>query len=346
MARSRSVKQRADARRRASPAGQGQVIVRRSRPGCAQCEHLKPARISDVLNDPGTILWVEVKNPGPSELEMLREEFGFHRLALEDAAKQRQRPKVDEYPDYYFVVLYAPLPAAPGAELETTEVDLFVGRNYVVSLHHGDLPALDEARQRWEQTEPDLRAEVGFLLHTIADTIVDAYFPVVDALEDRLDNLELALFEAWGQFKAEELLTVKRSLYTLRKAIYPLREVFNVFLRRDPMLFSAHTYPYFQDVYDHILRLLDTIDVERDMATSTLEAQLSVVSNRLNETMKRLTMVAICVAVLGAVFGAWGMNFTPVPLAHLGLLGFALVMGGALLLVGLALFLARRYGLW
>jgi magnesium transporter len=326
--------------------GKGQVIVRLSRPGYEQCETLRPARISDVLDDPGTILWVEVKDPGPAELEMLREEFGFHRLALEDAAKQRQRPKVDEYPDYYFVVLYAPVIREPGGELETVEVDLFVGRNYVVSLHPGDLPLLQEAMQRWERTDPELRKDVGFLLHTITDTIIDAYFPIVDDLEDQLDTLELTLFRSDTTFRAEELLTVKRSLYTLRKAIYPLREVFNVFLRRDQALFSAEAYPYFQDAYDHVLRLLDTIDVERDMTTSALEAQLSIASNRLNETVKRLTVVAICVAILGAVFGAWGMNFTAVPLDKLGLLGFSLVSGGALTLVALVLLLAWRRGLW
>jgi magnesium transporter len=346
MARRRSPKQPSGPNGSPPATGKGRVAVRLSRPGCEKCEHLRPARISDVLDDPGTVLWVEVNDPGPAELEMLREEFGFHRLALEDAAKQRQRPKVDEYPDYYFVVLYAPLPAGQDGQLETMEVDLFVGRNYVVSLHPGEFPLLHEAMQRWERTDPELRQDVGFLLHTITDTIIDAYFPIVDALEDRLDTMELALFRPDGAFNAEELLTVKRSLYTLRKAIYPLREVFNVFLRRDQALFTAEAYPYFQDAYDHVLRLLDIIDVERDMVTSTLEAQLSVVSNRLNETMKRLTVVAVCVAILGAVFGAWGMNFTHVPLDKLGLLGFSIVSGSALLLVGLTLILARRYGLW
>src|ERR1041384_3545999 len=121
----------------------------------------------------------------------------------------------------------------------------------------------------------------------------------------RLDEVELSMFGQRGQFDPEELLNLKRTLYTLRKAIYPLREVFNTFLRRDQLIFSNETYPYFQDAYDHVLRLLDIIDVERDMATGALEAQLSVVSNRLNETMKRLTVIAICVAIMGAVFGAW-----------------------------------------
>jgi magnesium transporter len=169
----------------------------------------------------------------------------------------------------------------------------------------------------------------------------------VEAMEDRLDDVEAAIFGSSGAaFDAGELLSIKRNLYTLRKAIYPLREVFNTFLRRDHVIFSQETYPYFQDAYDHVLRLLDIIDIERDMATGTLEAQLSIVSNRLNETMKRLTVVAICVAVLGAVFGAWGMNFDEVPLHHLGFLGFYIVSLGTFAVLGIGLWVTKRMGLW
>lgn len=342
----RSRKSGARAARTSVGAEDGKIIVRWSRPDKEGCEHIAADRISDVLRQEGTLLWVEVTNPGPAEMATLREEFGFHRLALEDAAKQKQRPKVDEYPGYFFVVMYAPLQSGPTGDLETVELDLFIGKSYVVTIHYGELPTLRHAAERWERTEVELRGDVGFLVHTIADTVIDAYFPVVDALEDRLDALELSLFTSGATFDAEELLASKRSLYTLRKAIYPLREVFNVFLRRDQEIFSAATYPYFQDVYDHVLRLLDIIDIERDMATGALEAQLSIVSNRLNETMKRLTVVAICVAVMGAVFGAWGMNFTAVPLGEMGLAGFGLVVAGTLALVGVTLAVAKRYRLW
>ncbi|MBI2302009.1 MAG: magnesium transporter CorA family protein [Armatimonadetes bacterium] len=317
-----------------------------SRPGQVGCEHIDPACISDVLGEPGVVLWVDVQDPGPAEVAMLQEEFGFHSLALEDVAAQRQRPKVDEYPDYYYVVMYAPLPLQERSQLEIEELDAFAGRNYVVTCHRGELDSLRESVLRWERTEPELRAQVGFLLHVITDTVIDSYFPVVEALEDQLDEIELAMFRPRAPFDAEQLLNIKRSLYTLRKAIYPLREVFNTFLRRDQLIFSADTVPYFQDAYDHVLRLLDTLDIERDMATGAIEVQLSVVSNRLNETMKRLTVVAICVAILGAVFGAWGMNFTTVPLAHLGLTGFYLVVAGTLALVGAVLAVARRLGYW
>lgn len=324
----------------------GHLQIWLSRPGCDRCEHIRPARISDVLEEPQILLWVDVRDPGPREIETLRQEFGFHTLALEDVIKQRQRPKIDEYPGYFFAVLFAPLPDGNSETLKTVELHLFVGKNYVVTAHRGEIPALSEAMHRWERTEPELRDQVGFLVHVISDSVVDAYFPVVEALEERLDRIEVAMFSPQPGYSAEEVLIIKRTLYTLRKAIYPLREVFNVFLRRDHAIFGTETYPYFQDVYDHILRLLDTVEIERDMATGVLEAQLSVVSNRLNETMKRLTVVAICVAVIGTVFGAWGMNFDEVPLHKLGVQGFWLVSGGAFLLLLAALAIARRFKLW
>jgi magnesium transporter len=252
---------------------------------------------------------------------------------------------VDEYPGYFYVVMYAACPPDPDGEVTTSEVDLFVGRNYVVALHRGEVPALEEASRRWEKRDPELREHVGFLVHTIMDSIIDAYFPVVDQIEDRLDSLELGLYQPGGATSPEELLAVKRSLFTLRRAIYPMREIFNTFLNREQEIFPPETFPYFQDVYDHVLRLLDIVDIQRDMATGTLDAHLAVVSNRLNDTMKRLTMVGICVALMGAVFGAWGMNFDLIPLAHHPS-GFWMVSSGLAVLIAIALSWARRRGLW
>lgn len=318
------------------------VEIRLSRPGQKRCEHIPPERISDVLKQPGTLLWVDLRDPGEAELKMLREEFGFHQLALEDAAEQLQRPKVDEYPGYYFVVMYAALPEENG-ELRIVEVDFFIGRNYMVTLHVGEVPAIQEGIRRWERTEPALREHVGFLVYTLMDSLIDGYFPVVDEIEDRLDEFELKIFTDTEITSPEQVLGVKRSLFTLRKAVYPLREVFNTFLRREGSPFIEETYPYFQDVYDHILRLLDIIDIQRDMASSALDAHLATVSNRLNETMKRLTVMAVGVTIMGAVFGAWGMNFDRVPLSHTQY-GFWLLTGGTLGLVGVMMLWSRRKG--
>jgi magnesium transporter len=329
------------------PRAQTTVLVRR--PEAARPENLEFERISEELNTPGVLLWVDIRDPGPAELRMLSEEFDFSPLSLEDALKQRQRPKVDEYPNYYFIVIYAPLEST-SPELQMTEVDLFVGENYVVSLHPGRVPALDLARQRWERAQPELRDRVGFLAHIVVDAIIDACFPIVDDIDDRLHRLDATMFVGNRGANAEELLMLKRSVFALRTALYPLREAFNAFPRREHALFDLETHPYFQDVYDHILRLLDIIEIQQDMVAGATEAHLAFMSNQLNETMKTLTVVGICEAAAAAVFGAWGMNVSGLPWAHAQIghigVGFWIVCALTLGLIGLALLWLKQRGVW
>ncbi|MCA1818336.1 MAG: hypothetical protein LC746_18490, partial [Acidobacteria bacterium] len=188
-------------------APQTTVLIRR--PGEEPPEPLAPERISDEIGVEGSLLWVDIRDPGAAELAMLSREFDFSPLSLEDALKLRQRPKVDEYPNYYFIVVYAPL-ASTGQELRMTEVDLFVGANYVVSLHPGHIPALDLARQRWERTETNLSDRVGFLAHIVVDAIIDACFPIVDDIDARLHRLDEVMFHDNRGADSAELLMLKR----------------------------------------------------------------------------------------------------------------------------------------
>jgi magnesium transporter len=333
---------------RQAPSARVTVLMRR--PGVERAESLPLERVSDELSSPDVLLWVDIRDPGVAELKMLAQEFDFSPLSLEDALKQRQRPKVDEYPNYYNIVIYAPLEMEANRELQMTEVDLFVGQNYVVSLHPGHVPALELARQRWEQAKPDLRDRVGFLSHIVVDAIIDACFPIVDNIEDRLHQLDATMFHGNKGANPEELLVVKRSVFALRMALYPLREAFNEFPKREHSLFDLETHPYFQDVYDHILRLLDIIDIQQDMVAGATEAHLAFMSNQLNETMKTLTVVGICEAAAAAVFGAWGMNVSGLPLAHARIggidMGFWLVCAFTMILIGFALLWLKRRGMW
>lgn len=328
------------------PSAQTTVLIRR--PGTDQPEPLQPERISDELPVPGVLLWVDISDPGQADIKMLREEFNFTPLSLEDAGKQRHRPKVDEYPGYYFIVMYAPV--IRGQAVQMTEVDLFVGQNYIVSVHAGKIPALDEARRRWEKAYPNLRDRVGFLTHIVVDAIIDACFPVVNDIDERLHQLDEAMFHGNQVANPEELLILKRGVFDLRRAIYPLREAFEEFPSSEHALFDLETHPYFQDVYDHILRLLDNIDIQQDMVASALEAHLAFMSHRLNETMKTLTVVGICEALAAAVFGAWGMNVRGIPFAHVEVagteVGFWVACGVGLLLIGVALVWLKWRGMW
>jgi magnesium transporter len=297
--------------------------------------------VREHLRDPDTVLWMDVRDPGPEELSMLLEEFGFHPLALEDVAKEQQRPKVDEYKGHWFVVMYGVASRDDPAETQTAELNLFIGRNYLVTVHRARLPALDEAATRWTRGGVLLREGVGFLVYTVLDAVIDAYFPLLDAVEEEMQQREVELFTAFQDADIQRLLRMKRRLVALRRVLSPMRETFHIFLRPDHPFFSPGTRVYFQDVYDHILRLLDMLEIQRETAAGATEAYLTLSSNRLNLTMKKLTVVTICVAILGAVFGAWGMNFESIPLTK-PWWGFWAVLAGAVALVAVVVWVGRK----
>jgi magnesium transporter len=280
----------------------------------------------EYLRDAENVIWMDVQDPGPEEFSRLIEEFGFHPLSLEDISRGHQRPKVDDYKSYLFVVSYSVLASKRLGDLQTVEIYLFIGRNFLVSVHRGRAPALEEAAAKWTRGGALLREGIGFLAYTVLDAIIDSYFPVLDAIESETEETELEIFTDGGQEEVQRMLRLKRTLIALRRLVYPMRETFTIFLRHGHPFFGASTRVYFQDVYDHVLRILDVLDVEREMVAGAMEASLTVMSNRLNVTMKTLTVITICVAILGSIFGAWGMNFDYIPLQK-SPFGFAVVLG-------------------
>jgi magnesium transporter len=288
-----------------SPAAGSAVVRSVACLGRVSLERDVPASdIHEYIRDAANLVWMDVRDPGAAEISMLLEEFGFHPLALEDVAKGQNRPKVDEYKGYLFVVAYGVATAGPEPRL--AEVDLFIGRNYVVSIHRGSVPSLEEARARFTRGGKMLREGVGFLVYALMDALIDAYFPILDAVQEQVERDEIEMFTRFDEERVQDLLRVERVLVAIRRVAYPLREIFHVLLRPDHPFFSPDTRVYFHDVHDHVLRILDVLDIEREMVGGALEAHLTVISNRLNVTMRKLTAITVCVALAGSVFGAWG----------------------------------------
>jgi magnesium transporter len=275
--------------------------------------------ISDLIADGRNLLWIDLHNPSAQELQKIAEEFELHPLAVEDASRQHQRPKVDEYPRFYFVVFYV-LEINP-ATLQVThkELDMFMGPNYLVTVHYEEIPALAEAGRRWQNNAEEIESDIGILLYSLIDTIVDDYFPVLDALVDRIEDLEDDLFNskkgdgARSRDHIASMLTLKRNLLTLRRIASPERDLLNILTRRDSPIFSEHTRVYFQDIYDHIVRVTDTIDAYRDLLSSAVDANLAVISNDLNKVMRTLTAASIILMTDALIAGIYGMNFDWMP---------------------------------
>lgn len=298
-------------------------------------DSVDPEAISDLLPESDNVLWLDIQDPTSGDLELLRQEFGFHELALEDVEKAHQRAKVDQYEGYYFLVLYAL------RERQVCELNLFVGPNYLVTVHRGEVPEINETLDRWRQNAGRLERGVGVLVYSLLDAIVDGYFPVLDAIAEQVEDIDQAIFDPRSRDCLAEVFALKKELLNLRRVLAPERDVLNVLIRRDQPLFGQDVLPYFQDVYDHAIRVLDAIDLYRDQLSSTLDAYLSVASNRLNYVMKRMTALATILMSVTLISSTYGMNFQNMPELQWPY-GYAYALGLMLAIaVGLAVLFMR-----
>jgi magnesium transporter len=290
-----------------------------------------PEQISDLSASSSNIVWVDVADPTSQDFDELAKEFGFHPLSIEDCRHQHQRPKVEEYPGYYFIVLYE-AELVQQEHLELRELNLFVGKNYLVTVHSRPIRALELAERLWRSWTDLAERGTGLLAYLLIDSIVDDYLPLLDNFSDRMDDLEDQIFADFQAGAIEEIFRLKKHLLYLRRAVTPLRDVFNSLLRREQPIFSRETHVYFQDVFDHLIRVADTIDTLRDMVGSTMDAYLSVSGNRMNMVMKRLTSISTILMSVTLVAGVYGMNFVYMPelrwrYGYVGVLGSMLAIG-------------------
>ena len=271
------------------------------------------ADISELRSEAQNIVWADVSDPTSEDFAELAEEFGFHHLSIEDCRHEHQRPKVEEFTGYYFIVLYEAELVGPHDLLELRELDIFLGKNYLVTVHSRPIRAIEIARRLWGEWTDRSEQGSGLLAYLLIDAIVDDYLPLLDVISDKMDYLEDSIF---GEFRAEaieEIFGVKKKLLYMRRAITPLRDVFNTLLRREQPIFPREIHVYFQDVFDHLIRVADTIDTLRDMLSSTMDAYLSVAGNRMNQVMKRLTSISTILMSVTLIAGIYGMNFVFMP---------------------------------
>ena len=281
--------------------------------------------VSEILKVPGQFVWIGLHEPSDELLGKIQAEFGLHDLAIEDARRAHQRPKLEEYGDSLFVVLRTA--QLRDGKPEFGETHVFVGPQYVVTIRHGPSVSYADVRARCECTPHLLTQGPGFVLYAIMDFVVDNYFPVVDACADRLETLEEAIFgDRFDRETTVQIYDLKRDLVALKRAVSPLIEVCNRLVRYDSRLIPEATRPYFRDVYDHVLRINETIDSQRELLTTALEASLSLMSVRQNEVMKKLAAWAAILAVPTMIAGIYGMNFEFMPELHWRY-GYAVVLG-------------------
>ena len=267
--------------------------------------------------DPKVLHWIDLDCPTPEEARILEDPFHFHPLAIEDCLVDVNHPKVDDYESYVFLIVHAVGFDHQSSEFRTSELDMFLGPNYLVSHHEGPIAGVTSAAEQCARgLITSLPRGVDFLTYQILDQLFEQYVPNLDLLEDRIERVQGEVFEAKGPGVLEQIFDLKRDVSQLRRICTPERELVHRLSRGEFAIIGAKATVYFRDIYDNLYRIVDASYQYHDMIQGLLDAYLSVVNNRLNETMKRLAAIGAVFAAVTVIAGIYGMNFEHMPELH------------------------------
>jgi len=310
-----------------------------------------PASVAECIPfiDAATVTWINVTGlHDVGAISELGKHFNIHDLVLEDIINTGHRPKLEESEDHIFVIVKMLTMDTDGEEVQSEQVSLLIGKSYVITFQEREGDVLDPIRDRIRKTKPRVRfMGTDYLGYAVLDTIVDHYFVVLETLSERIEFLEDELVQDPTPEKLEGIYALKRQLISLRKQIWPLREVIGALDRLESPLIRSSTSPYLRDLYEHVIQVIDTVETLRDMVSGLIDMYMSSVSNRMNEVMKILTIIATIFIPLGFLAGVYGMNFntesSPFNLPELGLrYGYPLFWIAVLLIGGGLLWFFRR----
>ena len=270
------------------------------------------ADLSALLRDSNACLWVDLEGEPPGAVEAVSQQFALHPVTIEDLLHRNQRPKIEEFDGYIFVVVHGLRPLQ-GDEVPTDEFHIVLGKNWILSAHDGHVEAMKRIYDQVVATPKAFDGGASFILYRLSDLLVDSYFPALEGLEDQIDDLEDDVVQRPTQGRLQQIFALKRVLVHLRKLVSPQREVYNALSRRDYPYIDPKSAAYFRDLHDHLIRANEIVESYRDLVSNMLDAYLATISNRLNEVMKRLTVLATIFMPLTFVTGFFGMNFTGIP---------------------------------
>jgi magnesium transporter len=280
------------------------------RKGVLDGEDFPLADVSDHLEDHDTLVWVDLCNPSRELLYELAAELGLHELAVEDALEPHQRPKLDKYETHSFLSCHAVRVDRDRASLVETEIDAFIGPHWLITIRKDDGFSMTPVVRRWDRS-PDLVVHgVSFLLYGLLDDVIDGYFDTVQSFDDFYDEVSVGLFadEPLSPGQQRNWFEMRRALVRFHRLVVPMREVVSGLMRREHTTMPEVLYPYFQDVYDHILRVSESTDALRDLVSTIVETNISLRDYRQNQVMKKVTSWAAIIAVPTLITGWYGQN--------------------------------------
>jgi magnesium transporter len=286
------------------------ALTRAYRDGTVKAENFPLEAVSDHLAEADTFVWIDFCLPSKAEIDQLAEELGLHELAIEDALEEHQRSKLDRYESHLFLACHAVSLDLEAGTLLDTEIDAFVNRRWLVTVRKSDRFDIGRVTRRWDDS-PDLAVHgVAFFLYCLLDEVVDDYFDTVQVFDDYYDDVSEGIFSDQPLEPSEQRhwFEIRRALVHFHRKVVPLREAVSSLMRREHAVVPEALYPYYQDVYDHSLRVAEATDSLRDLATTIVETNLSLRDYRQNQTVKKVSSWAAIIAVPAMVTGYYGMN--------------------------------------
>ena len=285
-------------------------------------------QLPELLQDQSAVIWVDMDSPTEADEQVLLDVFNFHPLTVEDCRENRHYPKVEEFPGYIYFIVHGVTSDTSPDRFNTIELDGFLGSNYVITYHHASFRSINNVKQLLRTSPIACRRGPAFLLHQILDQVVDYYSPVLDDFDDRIDRLEHEIFTLKRPNNAilAQIMDLKRSVLRLRRISTKQMDILLRMSRGEFDLIPEELRPFYRDVHDHLVRVVDLAESYRDLISASLEAYLSVVSNRMNEIMKVLTIFSAIMLPLTFIAGVYGMNFDNMPELHFEY-GYYLVLG-------------------
>ncbi|HJZ79315.1 MAG TPA: magnesium/cobalt transporter CorA [Pyrinomonadaceae bacterium] len=286
--------------------------------------------LPELLSDETLVVWVDMEKPSEEDDRILLDVFHFHPLTVEDCRENRHYPKIEEFPNYLYFIVHGVTADTSPDRFNTIELDGFLGPNYVITYHHDMFRSINNVKKQLTTSPVTCQRGPAFLLHQILDQIVDYYSPVLDDFDERIDQLEDNIFSLKRPNDAilEQIMELKRSVLRLRRISAKQMDIFYRLSRGEVHLIPQPMLPFYRDIYDHLIRVTDLAESYRDLIGGALEAYLSVVSNRMNEIMKVLTIFSAVMLPLTFLAGVYGMNFDNIPELHTryGYFGIWIVM--------------------
>jgi len=282
-------------------------------------EGLTVDQLPELLKDPSIVIWVDMESPTAADERVLLDVFKFHPLTVEDCHENRHYPKIEEFPGYLYFIVHGVRADTSPDRFNTIELDGFLGRNYVITYHHDTFRSINNVKQLLRTSPILCRRGPAFLCHQILDQIVDFYSPVLDDFDERIDRLEEEIFNLKQPNNQilSQIMELKRSVLRLRRISVKQLDVLLRMSRGEfPELIPEDLRPFYRDVHDHLTRVVDLAESYRDLISGSLEAYLSVISNRMNEIMKVLTIFSAIMLPLTFIAGVYGMNFDNMPELH------------------------------